>query len=65
MIYKGIILVIVMMLMKRGIVGEEVESLRKKKGKGIQIGNEMGSIVEIMVKEEGKIMIVEMVKSLF
>ncbi|ACU49168.1 branched-chain amino acid ABC transporter permease [Brucella microti] len=65
LLYQGLIFVLVMMFLPRGLVGEAVERFRNPKGTGISLGYALGRLVALLVTAAGTIMIVELVQRFF
>ncbi|OEI83053.1 branched-chain amino acid ABC transporter permease [Brucella sp. BO3] len=65
LLYQGLIFVLVMMFLPRGLVGEAVERFRNPKGMGISLGHALGRLVALLVTAAGTIMIVELVQRFF
>ncbi|KFJ58310.1 branched-chain amino acid ABC transporter permease [Brucella neotomae] len=65
LLYQGLIFVLVMMFLPRGLVGEAVERFRNPKGTGISLGHALGRLVALLVTAAGTIMIVELVQRFF
>ncbi|QPN28552.1 branched-chain amino acid ABC transporter permease [Brucella sp. BO2] len=49
LLYQGLIFVLVMMFLPRGLVGEAVERFRNPKGTGISLGHALGRLVALLV----------------
>ncbi|AHB00427.1 MULTISPECIES: branched-chain amino acid ABC transporter permease [Brucella] len=65
LLYQGLIFVLVMMFLPRGLVGEAVERFRNPKGTGISLGHALGRLVALLVTAAGTIMIMELVQRFF
>lgn len=65
LLYQGLIFVLVMMFLPRGIVGETVERFRNPRGAGISLGCALGRLAALLVTAAGTIMIVELAQRFF